>query len=279
MRGIHFLALLLFFSSCSLLSKKNTSGKELVLVTTNYGNFKLKFNDETPLHKANFLALVDSGFYDSLLFHRVIKNFMVQGGDPDSKSAAAGKVLGNGGPGYQVDAEIVPKYFHKKGVLCAARQGDDGNPKRKSSGSQFYIVTGRVFTIDNLHKMEEGIDYSKKVKCLQALMQTEEYRETNKWLQYYQGARMSYQYDSLIHTFDPILDAYLDSVGHHKFNEEQIQAYTTVGGAPHLDGAYTVYGEVIEGMDVIDLISNLGCDQYDRPKSDVVILGMKRVKK
>jgi len=261
-----------------MFSKKNKSKNQVVLVATNYGSFKLKFYDDTPIHKANFLALVDSGFYDSLLFYRVIREFMIQGGDPSSKNAPAKKALGQGGPGYQMPAEIMPNHFHKKGVIAAAREGDQVNPERKSSGSQFYIVTGRVYSKSNLAQMEKSIDHGKKVGHLQRLMKTEEYREANKWLQYCRSARLDYKYDSIIHSFDPMLDAYLDSVGHFKFTPEQITAYSSVGGSPHLDGGYTIFGEVTAGMDVINLIENMGCDGNDRPKVDVVILGMKRVK-
>ena len=278
MRLFLFSISLILFFSCSLVSKKSLSKKQVVLVSTNLGSFKLKLYDDTPIHKANFLALVDSGFYDSLLFHRVIREFMVQGGDPSSKNAPTSKMLGEGGPGYQIKAEILPNHIHKKGVIAAARQGDSGNPQRKSSGSQFYIVTGRVYSKSNLAEMEKSIDHGKKVGHLQRLMQTEDYREANKWLQYCRSARLDYKYDSIIHSFDPVLDAYLDSVGHFKFTDRQITAYSSVGGTPHLDGAYSVFGEITAGMDVVSNIENMGCDYNNRPKVGVIIIGMKRVK-
>jgi cyclophilin family peptidyl-prolyl cis-trans isomerase len=274
-----FFSLFLLLLGCSILKPNGKRNKkEVVLVETNYGNFKLKLYDQTPIHKKNFLALVDSGFYDSLLFHRIIQNFMVQAGDPLSKNPRAGLTLGNGGPGYTLKAEIIPEYIHKRGALAAARQGDAVNPEKRSSGSQFYIVTGRRYKPSDLKTMSDNIDHAKKVKYLQDMLQEEKYKDALNWLQYCQGARMSYEYDSTIRSFDPILEAYIDSVGHHEFTEEQVVAYSNQGGAPHLDGGYTVFGEVLEGMEVVELISKQKVDQFDRPINDVIILDMKRVK-
>lgn len=183
-------------------------------ITTDYGVIIVKLYNETPLHRDNFIKLADSGFYNGTLFHRVINGFMIQGGDPLSINAPAGTALGNGGPGYTIPAEFMPeKYFHKKGALAAAREGDQVNPTKASSGSQFYIVQGQVFTDSILGLMEN-----------------------------YYGK---------------------------KFTPEQRTAYQTIGGAPHLDGQYTVYGEVTEGMDVIDKIAALPGDRNNRPNKDV----------
>lgn len=187
--------------------------EHLVLIGTPYGNIKVKLYNSTPLHRDNFLKLVQAGYYDSLLFHRVINAFMIQGGDPDSKTAKPGQMLGNGGPGYTIPAEIKPDLFHKKGALAAARLGDNINPKKESSGSQFYLVQGRVWSEAQLKSM---------------------------------GAQMGI-------TFSP----------------EQILAYTTIGGTPHLDGGYTVFGEVVEGLDVIDKIAAVKTGPNDRPVKDV----------
>ena len=193
--------------------QKPPQAEKIVEIITDFGTIKLRLYNETPLHRDNFIKLITSGFYDGLLFHRVINQFMIQGGDPDSRNARAGQMLGNGGPGYTIPAEIVPRYFHKKGALAAARLGDQMNPRKESSGSQFYIVQGKVLTNEELNFFESrtGVKYS----------------------------------------------------------AEQRQAYSTIGGTPHLDGAYTVFGEVTEGLDVIDKIAQVACDGNNRPNKDV----------
>ncbi len=188
-----------------------------VKLETSMGDIVVQLFNETPLHRDNFIKLVNEGFYDGLLFHRVIKDFMIQGGDPKSKNAGPNDMLGDGDPGYTIPAEFVcPKYFHKRGVLAAAREGDQTNPERRSSGSQFYIVTGRLFASDQLRMLEQRM-----------------------------GVKMT---------------------------DEQIDAYTSVGGAPHLDGQYTVFGEVIEGMDVVDKIQETKVNYADRPVNDIKII-------
>jgi cyclophilin family peptidyl-prolyl cis-trans isomerase len=207
----------------SIVTKKDR--KKDVLLQTNYGDIVLRLSDSTPLHRDNFLKLVKTGFYDNLLFHRVIQNFMIQGGDPNSKHAKPGEPLGNGGPGYRIPAEFRNSLFHKKGVIAAAR---DNNPEKASSGSQFYIVQGRVFT-----------------------------------------------------------DASLDSVETFRLNGRKIpvelrEVYKTLGGSPHLDQSYTVFGEVVKGLDVVDKIASVetskGQDR-DRPIDDVRILKAKLIKR
>lgn len=216
----------------STLKKKDR--KRDVLMQTTMGDIVIRLSDSTPLHRDNFLKLVKVGFYDSVLFHRVIKDFMIQGGDPDSKRAAAGKPLGNGGPGYTVPAEFRKTLFHKKGVIAAARTGDNMNPTKASSGCQFYIVQGKVFT-----------------------------------------------------------DAGLDSVETFRLNGrripiEQRAVYKTIGGTPHLDQGYTVFGEVVKGLDVIDKIAttetikNPNRDPKvagDRPVQDVRIIKATLIKR
>lgn len=197
--------LLLAVSSCNL---DNTTYAE---ITTVYGTMKVKLYDSTPIHKENFIQLAKEGYYDSLLFHRVISGFMIQGGDPDSKNAPAGKQLGNGGPNYKLDAEIGAPHF--KGALAAARQPDQVNPERQSSGSQFYIVHGRTFPAQQLDRIaaSKGITYT----------------------------------------------------------EEQKALYTEIGGTPGLDMDYTVFGEVVEGLEVIDKIAAVSVDRLNRPIEDV----------
>ena len=199
--------------------------KRNVLLQTNYGDIIVRLSDSTPLHRDNFLRLVKTGYYDSVLFHRVIRNFMIQGGDPDSKNAPAGQPLGNGGPDFRIPAEFRPTLFHKKGVIAAAR---DNNQEKASSGSQFYIVQGKIFT-----------------------------------------------------------DAGLDSVETFRLNGrkiplEQRQIYKTIGGSPHLDQNYTVFGEVVKGLEVVDKIAAVetskGNDK-DRPLEDVRIIKARLIKR
>jgi len=183
---------------------------QLVTITTKYGDVNIVLYDNTPKHKANFLKLATSGFYDSLTFHRVIREFMIQGGSPDTKNAKPGTMVGRGDVGYTVDAEINPNIFHKKGALAAAR---DNNPAKASSGCQFYIVHGKIFNEDELNMMEGQL---------------------NRTIPKYQR-----------------------------------DIYTTLGGAPNLDMAYTVFGEVISGIEIVDKIANEAVDQYDRPNTDI----------
>ncbi len=202
--------------------------KRDVLVQTSMGDMVLRLNDSTPLHRDNFIRLVRKHFYDSVLFHRVIQRFMIQAGDPDSKRADSGKALGSGGPKYTIPAEIRTTLFHRKGMLAAARTGDNVNPERRSSGSQFYIVQGRVFT-----------------------------------------------------------DLSLDSVETYRLKGRKIPAahrevYKTIGGAPHLDQSYTIFGELVKGMEVLDAIAatptSKGVDR-DRPLKDVRIIKMKMIRR
>lgn len=234
-----------------------------VEVKTTLGNFTLLLYGDTPKHRDNFLKLVSENFYDSLLFHRVIENFMVQAGDPNSKHAPKGALLGEGDPGYEVDAEIVfPKHFHKRGALAAARTGDAINPERKSSGSQFYVVTGSVLDSAQVENMEINLLMDQMAKENMNKIQ-ELYTSGNR-----QGL-MALQ-DSLVLEAKKII-----AEGKGPFTQEMIDAYTTVGGAPHLDGQYTVFGEVISGMDTIEKIEKVARDSNDRPLEDVRILSMK----
>ena len=208
-----------FLLSCS--SKKDYR----VRMYTTAGNIDLLLYNETPAHRDNFVRLVEEAVYDSLLFHRVIKDFMIQGGDPTSKNAPREAILGEGDLGYKVSAEIMPSlYFHKRGALAAAREGDDVNPEKASSASQFYIVWGQVFTAEQLQQMRDF--YNRR-------------------------------------TGDTI-----------PLTPQQLEAYTTIGGTPHLDGGYTVFGEVVEGLDVVEAIQNVRCDAADRPLEDVRIIKM-----
>ncbi len=215
-RGIRWLlyGLVLIFVTTSDLRGQSSSTDHLIKIETTMGDMVIRLYNQTPAHRDNMLKLIEKGFYDGQLFHRVIKDFMIQGGDPHSVGAERGQRLGTGGPGYTLPAEFREDLFHKKGALAAAREGDQMNPEKASSGSQFYIVQGRLFTVDMLKALEQ--------------------RRSSP------------------------------------FTPEAIEAYTTVGGTPHLDGAYTVFGEVVEGIEILDSIASVPTDAYNRPLEDVV---------
>ncbi len=212
--------LLFFFTAiCSCNSQtsdnmiSNQQKKYYVLIETSYGNMTVELYNETPQHRDNFIKLVKEGFYDGLIFHRVIKDFMIQGGDPKSRDAKPGQSLGDGNLGYLIPAEFVNGLIHRKGALAAARMGDQVNPSKSSSACQFYIVQGIVWSKDRLNMMAQSMGKS--------------------------------------------------------FTQQQIDIYTTIGGTPHLDNDYTVFGQVIEGLEVIDKIAAVPCGPNDRPVEDV----------
>jgi len=226
---------------------------------------KVKLYDDTPKHKENFLKLVNDGFYDGLLFHRVMPHFMIQGGDPDSKDAAPEVRLGLGSPEYTIEAEFLPeKHFHKKGALAAARKGTN-NPEKRSSGSQFYIVQGEIYTAAKLDTMEMMIAQKEKNDLLRQHLtaangELQTYRENNDP----QGFNI--RIAEIREEVDSIFEA---SDEKFKFTDTQREAYTTIGGYPSLDGEYTVFGEVVEGLDVLDKIAAVETDENDRPLSDI----------
>ncbi len=220
---------LLLLVCCLLLCMPGTAShgkrkerRSVVLIETTAGNIRVALSDDTPLHRDNFLMLASKGYYDGTLFHRVIANFMIQGGDPDSRNAAPGKLLGNGGPGYTIPAEFdLPYLYHHRGALAAARDGDEVNPEQESSGSQFYIVWGKRQNAADIRKVREMLEEK--------------------------GISLSSQI---------------------------IDEYEMKGGTPHLDGQYTVFGEVIEGMDVVEKIQGVQTGKNDRPLEDVKVLHM-----
>lgn len=244
-----------------------------VQVKTTLGDFTILLYGDTPNHRDNFVKLVNDGTYEGLLFHRVIDQFMVQAGDPDSKTAAPGQALGAGDLGYTIPAEIVyPKHFNKRGALCAARTGDAVNPEKRSSASQFYIVTGRTYDDKRLATLEQQMlnGYMQKVFGRLAQQHMDEIRK----MQAAQDTTgLKKLQDELIAETEAI--AAQDSPS---LTDAQKEAYRTVGGAPHLDGDYTVYGEVIDGMETIDKIEKVPTDGRDRPKEDVKIISMKVIK-
>ena len=245
------------------------SGQTKILITTNYGIIKIKLYNETPLHRDNFIKLVKAHYYDSLLFHRVIQKFMIQGGDPDSKKSTAGATLGEGGPGYTIPAEINKKLFHKKGVLAAARESDLDNPTQASSGSQFYIVQGKVFT-DSLLQTQ-AIRITKRTLFNYFINLPENKHYLDDYKRYVKLENIdSTKYINDI--FDAKVEKELPNVAQYKFTPEQVKAYTTIGGTPALDNTYTVFGEVYEGLEIVDLIASQKTDRNARPLDDVRII-------
>lgn len=244
-----------------------------VKVETTMGDFTLLLYGDTPRHRDNFVKLVNDGFYNGTLFHRVIDQFMIQAGDPQSKNAQPGQRLGAGGPGYTIEAEInFPRHFHKRGALAAARQGDQVNPEKRSSGSQFYVVTGRRYIPAQLDAMQAQL----KNQQLQATfngLASQHIDQIRSMQAAGDSTGLKALQDSLISQTEAIVAANPLSV-----TPEMTEAYTTVGGAPHLDGAYTVFGEIIDGMDVIDKIEKVETDASDRPREDVKIISMQVVK-
>lgn len=244
-----------------------TGNETLVRLETTMGNITVKLYNETPKHRDNFIKLTKEGTYDSTLFHRVIKNFMIQAGDPQSKTATDTTTLGNGDVGYTLPAEFNPKFFHKKGALAAARLSDEVNPNKESSGCQFYIVTGRKFSEAQMISMENQLN--------EARLETVFNELARKHMKEIYKMRKAGDNDGLLELQDSLEAQARGIVAKEpalKFSREQIAAYTTVGGAPHLDGAYTVFGEVTEGMEVIDKIQAVKTNRADRPETDVRIL-------
>ena len=277
-----YIALLLMaatINSCGSGSSQNakaqSSDKETkVLIKTSVGDITIKLYNETPLHRDNFIKLVEEHYYDSILFHRVIRDFMVQAGDPESKTAEKYAQLGSGGPGYNLPAEFVyPKYFHKRGALSAARQADQVNPERESSGSQFYIVTGKKYSKYDLQDLEKQLDDQQGQGIFDRLCAQN--RDSIMKLQ------MNNDRDGILKLQEELVaktDEILKAQGPFKFSKEQVEAYMSDGGTPFLDNNYTVFGEVVDGMKVVDKIEAAGTDINDRPRKDIRIITMEIVK-
>ena len=257
-------------TACNAGSKRQTNHhmenekRTLVKLETTMGNITVALYNETPKHRDNFIKLVKEGVYDSTLFHRVIKQFMIQAGDPDSKNASDTAMLGSGDVGYTIPAEFNPKFFHKKGVLAAARQGDDVNPEKASSGCQFYIVTGRKFTEPQLLGMENKINEQREEALFDSLAR-QHMKEIYKMRKAGDNAGLLELQDTL----EAQARELADKEEKFRFTPEQIKAYSTIGGAPHLDGSYTVFGEVTEGMEVVDNIEIAKTNRADRPIENI----------
>jgi len=248
-----------------------------VKIHTTMGDIVVKLYNETPKTRDNFIKLVKDKFYDSTLFHRVIQGFMIQGGDPNSKNAKPGVMLGNGDAGYTVPAEFVPGLFHKKGVLATARQGDNVNPTKASSGCQFYIVQGKVFRSGEMDTMEQRANFGIKQQIFTKLISLPKNAELKKKFIRYQNSSNIDSLQALTKTIEPEIDSIYDKTPKFSFTPEERKAYTTVGGTPQLDNNYTVFGEVVEGIDVVDKIAAVKTDKADRPVEDVRVLSMEIV--
>lgn len=267
MRGVVTILVLCTIVLLSCGSKKNKDMEETeVLIETSMGDIKVKLYNETPKHRDNFIRLAKEGVYDQILFHRVVRDFMVQAGDPGLKPQGQSLAVDTNTYKYTIPAEIVyPRYFHKRGALAAARMGDDVNPNRESSGTQFYIVTGREFSISSLMELYSAIYQQKVEENFEELS-----RQHMKELYLLRKKGQREQYEELK---DSILKTAEESVAQNPppvFTDWQKRAYTTVGGAPHLDGAYTVFGEVVSGIHVAEAISKVRTAK-ERPLQEVVI--------
>lgn len=238
-----------------------------VRLETTKGNIDIVLYNETPGHRDNFVKNVNEGAYNGVLFHRVINNFMIQTGDPSSKTATKGQMLGASDHGSEIPAEFVyPQLFHKKGAIAAARTGDNVNPEKKSSGSQFYIVTGKVYGEQELVQMEKMMQNRQKQSIFESLCS----QHKSEILQ----LRRNRDSIGLQELQEKLIKQTEDSVkgNEYHFTAEQKEAYTTVGGTPHLDGNYTVYGQVVAGIEVVDSIQAVKTDNNDRPVDDIKII-------
>lgn len=265
------LCMLLLMTTVMTYGKKKN---KLVEIETNMGTIKVRLYESTPKHAENFLRLCKEHHYDSLLFHRVIKDFMIQGGASDSRGASKDKMLGMVAPDYTIDAEFVPGNIHKKGALAAARQGDEVNPEKKSSGEQFYVVQGKTYTDAEMDQMEKR-QLSMAKNQLGTKLYKPKQEEHRRYLQSGQKAKA----DSLVQSVNNEIEAQFKDYKKHLIPADIREIYKTVGGTPFLDGDYTVFGEVVEGMEVIDKIAAVETATADRPVKDVVILGMKLKRK
>ncbi|HTA84591.1 MAG TPA: peptidylprolyl isomerase [Bacteroidia bacterium] len=278
-KKILFGFIILGISSCGLSqSGKSKEVETKVKIRTTMGDIVVKLYNQTPQTRDNFIKLVNQKFYDSTLFHRVIEGFMIQGGDPNSKKAPADVMLGNGDVGYTVPAEIVPGLFHKKGALATARQGDQVNPSKASSGCQFYIVQGKKFRNGELDTMEERANFGIKQQIFTKIISKPENTELKRRFIKYQNESAIDSLQALTKTIEPQIDSIYAKTDKFKFTPEERAAYTAVGGTPQLDNNYTVFGEVIEGLDIVDKIAGVKTNQADRPLTDVRILSAEIVK-
>ena len=260
-----FIFLIAIMALTSAKSADSIPAGPVVDIRTSLGDIRVRLYDDTPKHRDNFLKLVREGFYDGVLFHRVIKDFMIQTGDPSSRTADSTAMLGAGDPGYTIEAEIAyPRHYHKRGALAAARTGDQVNPERRSSGSQFYIVTGEKVAAARMAQMAENAVMGKRQQYFRTLVERD--REKISALE------ASGDRDGLEALRQSLIAETENAVKAEPLPDNIVNDYTTVGGTPHLDGQYTVFGEVISGMDTVEKIENVATGRADRPLEDVRII-------
>lgn len=260
-----FIFLIAIMAMTSAKSADSIPAGPVVDIRTSLGDIRVRLYDDTPKHRDNFLKLVREGFYDGVLFHRVIKDFMIQTGDPSSRTADSTAMLGAGDPGYTIEAEIAyPRHYHKRGALAAARTGDQVNPERRSSGSQFYIVTGEKVAAARMAQMAENAVMGKRQQYFRTLVERD--REKISALE------ASGDRDGLEALRQSLIAETENAVKAEPLPDNIVNDYTTVGGTPHLDGQYTVFGEVISGMDTVEKIENVATGRADRPLEDVRII-------
>jgi len=263
-RIVFFVLSVLAASLVSCSNPKKAIDQPTVLIKTEYGDIKVRLYEKTPEHRKNFIELTEEDFYSGLLFHRVIENFMIQGGDPESKDAEPGKRLGGGSLDYTLPAEFVPEYYHKRGALAAARRGGPSNPEKRSSASQFYIVQGKVFTPGQLDTLEMA--KNSRLRKEMVAKQLESHRaELEELREIEDGEGFNIRVAEIREEVDSLIEA---NGTKFEFTNEQREIYTTIGGYPSLDSDYTVFGEVVEGMQVVDKIAAVKTDENDRPLED-----------
>lgn len=251
------------------LQAQNQERKQVKL-TTKYGSMIIELFNKTPLHRDNFIKLVNEGFYNDLLFHRVIQSFMLQGGDPESRTAADGARLGNGGPGYTLPAEFDSTLIHQKGALAAARLGDNANPEKRSSGSQFYIVQGQIIPLVAIEQMEQKTNQRQVNMLINHHLQKPENKKTKQLMDSLQKAGSFDAVNAMYRDLETVVKTSEDFKP-FKLSKQQRNIYSTSGGTPHLDYNYTVFGQVVEGLNVIDSIAAQPTDKTDRPLQNITM--------
>jgi peptidylprolyl isomerase len=261
-----FFVLVLFIVLAACTSKPKDT---LVSITTPYGDIIVKLYDSTAKHKENFVKLASAGYFNGTLFHRVIEKFMIQGGDPSSRNAKQGVLLGDGDTNYTIPFEYIPSYLHKRGAFAAARENDDENPLKASSASQFYIVQGKIFTNDELDAVELKVERRTKQYIMMDLLKKQGKENELKTFRQFVEQRDTANIRLVIEKYRNAVDAQYLRTKPFKITNEQRRVYTSIGGTPHLDGAYTVFGEVVSGMEIVDQIAAVETDTNDRPVKDI----------
>ena len=267
------LVLIIFLNVINGFSQNELNGKTFIEMKTTVGDISMVLYEKTPLHKSNFIKLIEDNFYDSVKFHRVINGFMAQAGDPNSKQSDFSGQLGQKSFGETISAEIISEYFHKKGALAAARMGDNVNPEKRSSGSQFYIVQGKKYTENQLNQIEQKINQQQESNLIGQFLKKTENNHYMEKIKYCQQQRLT---DSLNTLYQEIKSLVVNQEANNfKFSPNAVQTYKAVGGTPFLDNGYTVFGEVTEGVDVLDKICSVSTETGDVPTEPVVILSVK----